>query len=418
MSAQYKISLPDGNEYMVNDLAELQRLYRQGQVTADVLVQPVGRYQWYPLKEFFNLSEWETFGDIGTGKSIPRDTVDPAAAYYGHGPSKNIGLEKPSIRGMRAAGILLFINALIVLTSFAYRGFHSSDITLGPTAPVVAIMDVIVGIALVTGHWRAFSLVRLGIGVLGVGGRFFANGQFTTQAALGAVFQLIFLAGFAILLSSEVISLVRTILGVATVGFAWVGISIVAFVFSLPTMRHNAEAARFLKDVQPYAKPDRQLKDVEAGITMDLPEEWLMLKTDNPFMTSPHTRMVIANSKEGALAILIMQYLPSMTSVQSVDDYISSVEENVSKGTTSFKEITRSRVTFGNDDAERVELAWERDKNKYHGWRTVCKRGDVYYMLSCRILEGRQDTAFVKYKELESRFTLTTFSEDQNSPNR
>ena len=119
--------------------------------------------------------------------------------------------------------------------------------------------------------------------------------------------------------------------------------------------------------------------------------------------------MVAVAPKYDLYTIFRMDYIQPRSQITSVEDYIAAIEESGRKSYTQFKEISRVPCNFGNSSGIRIEAAWEKDRIKFHGWRSICRKDDVYYMMTGWCQEGRQAEAQPKYQEMEQLFTLTTF---------
>ena len=260
MNVKYKIRTPGGNENLVNGVAELQRLYLAGQIKPDVLIRPTSGDQWYPLNELFNLAGWEANATAidAHGHAPPPPDITPAT-NYGARASGTSELQNPSIRGMRAAGCLIIVNAAIFIGSIALFGYHPSNARYSGIGSkfliAVCVIDIVVGCLLLIGRWRRFALVRACLGALYFGGQIANLDKHTTQQNLTTLFQLFIVTGFIILLSDEFISVVRMILGVGAVVFAWIGMTILTLVFTFPAAKHSTEVVQPTKEIQPNTKP-------------------------------------------------------------------------------------------------------------------------------------------------------------------
>src|SRR5947207_3217631 len=102
MGAKYKLSMPDGTEFIVNDEATLRRLYHEGRITENILVAPLNSLNWQSLKDQFDLSHWQTAPPTNpSATSYAAAPQDGTRTEYGFNAAGDLGLEKPSDRGAR-----------------------------------------------------------------------------------------------------------------------------------------------------------------------------------------------------------------------------------------------------------------------------------------------------------------------------
>src|SRR5437868_1298118 len=110
--------MPDGSEYIVNDLATLQRLYRERRISEDILIAPLNSLKWQSLKDLFDLSKWPDSAAPSSVTAEYATTVpETNVTEYGFNIARDLGLEKPSNRGARTAGILFLVNAALSFVS-------------------------------------------------------------------------------------------------------------------------------------------------------------------------------------------------------------------------------------------------------------------------------------------------------------
>ena len=412
MGAKYKLSMPDGSEFIVNDEATLRRLYHEGRITENILIAPLNSLNWQSLKDQFDLSQWQTAAppnlDAPAYAAAPQNGK---STEYGFNAVGDLGLEKPSNRGARTAGILFLINAalsFITLIAIVALGLQPGQAIL-PVA--ILTLDILIGMNLVRGEWKRFAMYRLAIGLVVVVVLYtiFLPGPIA-YFIIGS--QLIFMAGFVILLFGEYISVVRTILGAGVVALAWITVFGGSFLITkVPVLRRATEAAAFRNNVQRYALSAHRFNDPYINhVLVDLPDGWLQLKPDNPVIPIPQARMVAVHLDSGCNASLVVSYYSPVTKIVSIDDLLDLQKKTMATMSKEFSEIKREKTYFSDDSSERMEVAWDRDGQKFHGWYSVCKIETYYFVLHGWCNEGDQDKAFPQYQELEKSFRLPSSS--------
>src|SRR5258708_7370633 len=140
MSDHYKISAPDGTEYFVNGLPALQKLYRERRIAANVLIQKLPVDTWMPMNEMYDISQWDSM-------TIPETQIagTESATPYGFGATRTPGFEIPSNRGMRAAGILLLINAALSILGLLVIGVRGARGGANGVYPISIVIDIVLG---------------------------------------------------------------------------------------------------------------------------------------------------------------------------------------------------------------------------------------------------------------------------------
>jgi len=403
MSDHYKISAPDGTEYFVTGLPALQRLYRERSIAADVLIQKLPIDTWMPMNEMYDISQWDSM-------TIPETQIagTESATPYGFGAARTPGFEIPSNRGMRAAGILFMINALIsilLLLAIGARGARNGS-TGGYS--IAIIIDVLVGINLLRGQWRSSAVSRVCLGAV-IYGLIFPLVRHTPLAIITGVFQLCFSGGFLILLYKEFISTARMLVGVGVVAFCWLAISVTVAVSAIyPALsRTDPPPASRLSEVSASALPIQHFETDDKVASLDPPDGWVLLKRDNSIVPAATAAMVAIHPQSDCYAALVIEDLAANLGDDSVSLYVSLVEENQKKSVPSFTVLNQIATQFGNNTGQRIEVTWQHEKTKVHGWRSFCKSANGYYMLSGWCLEGEQTTALPQYIKLEKSFSLT-----------
>jgi hypothetical protein len=411
MGAKYKLSMPDGSEFIVNDLATLQRLYREQRISCDVLVAPLNSVKWQALKDQFDLSQWPAAAPGTSGVPEYAAAPDIQGTEYGFNAARDLGLERPSNRGARTAGVLFLANAalsFVALIAIVALGLQPGQAIL----PVgILTLDILIGMNLIRGEWKRFAMYRLAVGLVLVALLYplFFPGPIA-YFVIGS--QIIFLAGFVILLFGEYISIMRTIFGAGVVAFAWVTIfGGSVLVTKVPVLRRATEASAFRNNVRHYALATKRFDDpLIRHVLVDLPDGWLLLRPDNPVLPIPQARMIAVHLDSGCNTSLIIEYYSSVTKIVSIDDYLDLQRKTMTSLSKTFSEIKREKTYFGDDSSERMEATWERNGQKFHGWYTVCKIDTYYFVLSGWCNEGDQDKAFPRFQELEKSFRLPSSS--------
>jgi hypothetical protein len=231
----------------------------------------------------------------------------------------------------------------------------------------------------------------------------------TTQAITIGLCQLLFSGGFLLLLYKELISFVRTTIGIGMVAFSWLAVFVASAVFAIyPALSGTGSLARIqpLSEVSASALPIQHFESDDKLASLDPPDGWVLLKRDNPIVPVDKAQMVAVHPQTDCYAILVIEDLAAILGDDSISTYISLAEESQKKSVPTFTVLNQTPTEFGNSTGQRIEVTWQHEKMKIHGWRSFCKSGDSYYMLSGWCLEGEQTKAFAKYTALEKAFSV------------
>jgi GYF domain 2 len=126
----------------------------------------------------------------------------------------------------------------------------------------------------------------------------------------------------------------------------------VAFWFLSPTLEKERASARTAAD----ALPERRFTDDGLGLALDLPEGWLLLRSDSALFVAPQARARFAHAKASAHAALHVESIPP--GVISLDSFIDRVVDLRRPLLSDYREVGRVDVTQGARPARRLQASW------------------------------------------------------------
>jgi len=342
--AGFKVRLGDGSEIGPMDLAALRTWLSQGLIDGDSPVMRPGSRKWVPLSSIQELKGIVASQPKAKGrKKRARDEEDDAdAEIYDDEPSVVDGLR------VKVVGALL----LVVAAGFgflawrptqalaAFRGAHWLEMALGALA---------CGLALIPGWHFARNLVRFvlilaAFALFPLAGILFAQGERgAALLALGSVW-LIF-SGLAALLPRRL---------------GWAGLLIAA----LPVLVGGYGVYRFGRpqaseaeaQIQAWALGERRFTDDALGITLDAPEDWVLLKPGNPLVKAPKdARVTLAQTPQGG-AYLVTE--PAPRGVATPEQYLNLLQQRRRAEQKDYQPGQRLNAVVGTLTGRQLESAW------------------------------------------------------------
>jgi len=417
MSGNFRISSPDGSEFFVSEMATLQRLYRNGSIDANTWIQTPDSKESRPLREVFNLLEWNPVPQTNVFTNAATNNIasaPPTPEKWAHLRYDNVEtveeFEKSTTRGVRPFGILLIINSLVTGALLIFLKF-SAKTEVAEYLLVILFIDLLVGIVLAGSKWKPLALLRAFLGGL-IFGLVMPLYLLTPLALIEGGLQLIIAVGLFVMVSGRRATVLRVIMGISITCIAWFGVKgLSAINYVLPQLKLMAIEKKFEQDTAPYALATRTFNDPEAGISVDMPDGWAMLKPDNPYTQVQNAKMIIVNPKAACFAGLVVQTIPPNTNINSIDDYHEALLRNRTGEGQEFTKLSRTNTKFGSllqtEIPQRLELSWTHSGLQIHGWRSVCRIGNTYYTLTEWGPEEAKDLGFDAFVKLESVFQIT-----------
>ena len=125
-----------------------------------------------------------------------------------------------------------------------------------------------------------------------------------------------------------------------------------AFWFLSPTLEKERAGARTAAE----ALPERRFSDDGLGFALDLPEGWLLLRSDSTLFVAPQSRARFAHARASAQAALHFESIPP--GVISLDAFIDSVVDLRRPLVSDYREVGRVEVAQGGRPARRLQASW------------------------------------------------------------
>jgi hypothetical protein len=295
----------------------------------------------------------ELRGQVGSG-TLPLRKGARRAAARSVEPELDEG-ESAAAGGIVVGRPLLGGVTLLVLTAalgwLAWRPENAPPALDGTPWLQLSLGACALGLALLPGWDLARRVVRLvlllaALALFPLAGILLAQGERGfVLAALGSAFLLV-LGIWGLLapamrwqgLTLVLLTLVAGAVGVVRFGYAPPG-----------------EAARRVLE---WGTPERAFNDAAAGLTLQLPAGWVVLRPGSPFLSPPETaRVTLAHPRQGGFAWLLLE--PAPKGVATPDQYLDRlVAARRAARVSGYTAGSRTNASLGSLSGRRGEATW------------------------------------------------------------
>lgn len=114
---------------------------------------------------------------------------------------------------------------------------------------------------------------------------------------------------------------------------------------------------RALADIQAQALPDRRFVDHVLGVTLDVPQGWLILRPDTRLVPPSDAKLVLVQPSIPAFATLRMEPRPRLVAAE--DAYLDGLVESWSVYRPKLKVLERGTERLAKGQARLLRASWE-----------------------------------------------------------
>lgn len=158
------------------------------------------------------------------------------------------------------------------------------------------------------------------------------------------------------------------------------GIGVLAVALAAGGWVYFTRESEETKRLRAAASPERRFADADAGVALDLPEGWLILRPDSQIVPAPErARVVLAEPRAGAVG-----YLVSENPVQphaSLDAWLARVAETRKGASASYTENAREDAKVGPFTARVLSAVRKAGEQAYAERITAWKEAWTYFAL-------------------------------------
>jgi hypothetical protein len=351
MKGGYKVRISDGSEIGPMDLAALQTWLAQGLIDGDSPVKSPGSRKWVPLSSLPELQRTVGASRKSASRSSKREakkarleTLDDDAAY--ESDEEGGGLDRVRVT---AVGVVLLL-AAAAFGYLAWQPQRAQPALDGAPWLQIALGSLALGLALLPGWNLARRVVRIVL-LLVAFALFPVVGFLIAQGERGAALVALAAAWFLV---SGLFALLAPSLG-------WVGLALAL----VPVLAGGYGAVRFglasgsaqEAGVSQWATPDRIFTDDALGLTLDVPNGWVILKPGNPLVPAPDAaRVTFAQPRHGGRGYLLAA--PAPRGVSTADQLLDRALAAGEAGRPGFQAGSRTNALLGAVSGRRLDAHW------------------------------------------------------------
>lgn len=396
----YKVRLGDGSEIGPLDLEMVRSWYSQGLINEGSPVLPPGSRRWGKLADILP-PDIRPRKAGGTGKRAAAPEPEEEDDDYLYDDA--FWRETPLWRSVTAS-VFFFLAA--VGAGILYFVPYRWRIELQP-APwrEIALGCLLIALFLVRGSEWGRRISRVTMGVLGFAVfplvavlfvRGVRNDAYLVLLGLWFVASgfFFFLAWGRPPLRSTILSLLAVVVGAA--GIVYFGVR---------------PDDQFAAQVREWTAAGRRFEDVAAGMAIDLPGTWVMLREGNPLVASPaQAKVQLADPSQRAYAFLQSEESPA--GVVSLDAYVDRLQAARRLGVPTLREVTRSTVPVRGKQGRRTVSLRDAEGGPVREVATTWKDGWTYVTLVAWA-PAADDAKDVDVEGLIESYTVKPENEDQ-----
>ena len=142
-----------------------------------------------------------------------------------------------------------------------------------------------------------------------------------------------------------------------------------------PTLAHRSAIAA----IERYALADRRVGDQSLGFVVDLPQGWVALREDNPFVITRGARLRVAHPALAAFGAVRVEAHPEL--MGDLDRHLDAVLQELRPQQPSLTEQGRSDIQLGRGRGRLVRTSWVDGTEPVQGATAAWVDGYEYYWL-------------------------------------
>jgi hypothetical protein len=301
---------------------------------------------------------------------------------------------------MKVAGTLFCISAVISAVLAVVTRDPSASPSSQTGAFGSAFFVLVLGLALIQGvnGVRIFILGAAAVASLLAIGMAAVFHSVRELQVLALAILLTAVGYFALLLQREAskarvaVSLILIVAGVAAT------VSAQLYLGGLATRAFGEEIRKVASDRRQYADP-------AAGISIEVPDEWMILRDDAELFQGVPSKVTLGNPDAGTLAFV--NYDQRRPGLLTLDHYLDTVLAGLNDAGLEAEQTGRSDVTVGKADARRMELTWKQEEQLISGFFSIWLDGDTIFMFIGAVPGQWTAGAEEQFAALESALQFT-----------
>lgn len=160
----------------------------------------------------------------------------------------------------------------------------------------------------------------------------------------------------------------------------WAALAVVLVAVAVGAWRYFTAETEAQKRLRAAAVPERRFADADAGVALDLPSGWLIVRADESGITAPaHARVLLAEPSAMATGYLLSE-APGRP-YASLDEYLGHVVEERRKSQVGYQEGTHTDGSVGPFPARLTTASWKSGDDAFRERIAAWKEAWTYFAL-------------------------------------
>jgi hypothetical protein len=144
-------------------------------------------------------------------------------------------------------------------------------------------------------------------------------------------------------------------------------------------LNNNTSDEAVKRQIRRYAIQDRSFRDGPSGVSLELPDGWVMLPQDNPVVPDSGTDVIAVHAESNSFVTIKTIWNDKGP---YLDEALTMVVDKLREHDPSVQEIDRVSSSFANLETRKTVLRWRFEGKDVNGEISVAKNGSGYIFIS------------------------------------
>ena len=171
--------------------------------------------------------------------------------------------------------------------------------------------------------------------------------------------------------------------------FKWVALAVVVVAVGVGAWRFFTAETEAQKRLRAGAAPERRYTDDDAGVALDLPSAWIIVRPDGDAIPAPPSARVLLADPSA----MTVGYLASESPERpyaSLDEFLTRVAQDRQKTQGEYQEKGRDDASVGPFLGRRLKASWKSGEETYSERIDAWKEAWTYFALVTWTPQGRE----------------------------
>ncbi len=169
----------------------------------------------------------------------------------------------------------------------------------------------------------------------------------------------------------------------------WAALAVVLVAVAVGAWRYFTSETEAQKRLRAGAAPERRFADTDAGVALDLPAQWIIVRPDGDTIPAPPSARVLLADPSA----MTVGYLASESPARpyaSLDEFLTRVAQDRQKTQGEYEEKGRDDASVGPFLARRLKASWKSGEDAYSERIDAWKEAWTYFALVTWTPQGRE----------------------------